>query len=153
MSKRRPSRLTFARSSLQQAQQLATSAPVTAPLPTVTGEPPPAATGADRRPNGELVTPPQGGAPAVLAAGAAQEAVGQAQTLLDAIEHTDADLAAAVGQLGAACSAVDQELAAAQRALVGGRGRCRRHRPARAAGPDPGDPRAWPARRRARPTR
>ena len=53
----------------------------------------------------------------MLAAGAAQEAVGQAQTLLDAVEHADTDLAAAVGQLAAACGAVDQELAAAQRAL------------------------------------
>ncbi|MET0967189.1 MAG: TPM domain-containing protein [Nakamurella sp.] len=111
------SRLTFARSSLQQAQQLATSAPVTAPLPTVPAGPSTAAPGQTVGPNGELVTPPQGGAPAVLAAGAAQEAVGQAQTLLDAIEHTDADLAGAVGQLGAACNAVDIELAAAQRAL------------------------------------
>lgn len=101
-------RLAFADSSARQAEQLVgagTAGPTaTQPLPA--------------QPAGVLVNP---GTPAVLAAGAAQEAVAQAQTLLDAVEHADTDLAAAVGQLGAACSAVDQELVAVRGTLSSAR--------------------------------
>ena len=97
-------RLNFADSSARQAQQLVgagTGGPTaTQPLP---AQP----TAAQNNP----------GTPAVLAAGAAQEAVAQAQTLLDAVEHADADLAAAGAQLGVACAAVDQELAAVRGTL------------------------------------
>ncbi|HEY4993682.1 MAG TPA: TPM domain-containing protein, partial [Nakamurella sp.] len=106
------SRLTFARTSLQQAQQLVAGvapAEVTAGVPAGAGTAAPAA--------GPPTTPQNPGAPAVLAAGAAQEAVGQAQTLLDAVERTESDLAAAAGQVAQACSAVDQELTAARTAL------------------------------------
>jgi len=101
------SRLTFARTSLDQARQLAAE-----PAATPSVEPAPAGAG----------TPPdvsaQPGATAVLAAGAAQEAVGQAQTMLDAVERIDADLNSAVGQLAQACTAVEQELAMNRAALA-----------------------------------
>lgn len=97
-------RLGFARSSLQQAQDLASGKS--------TGTPPGAV--------GPITEPQNPGAPAVLAAGAAQEAVGQTRTLLDAVERTATDLAAAIGQLGAACSAVEAELLAARQALAAG---------------------------------
>ena len=48
---------------------------------------------------------------------AAQEAVGQAQTLLDAIDKLGADLAQSVGQFDAARAPVDSELAAARSAF------------------------------------
>lgn len=54
---------------------------------------------------------------AVLAARAAQEAVTQATTLLDAIDRLDHDLAAAAAQLAAARSHVTSELADAKAAL------------------------------------
>jgi LPXTG-motif cell wall-anchored protein len=116
-------RLDFARSSLRQAEQLAlpgASAGASSTLPAVPG--PGAVASLDA---GAAVSPPVAGqqnpgAPSVLAAGAAQEAVGQAQTLLDAIEHTDADLGAAVGQLTAAATAVDAELSATRNALTSG---------------------------------
>ncbi len=135
------SRLTFARTSLQEAQQLAEppAGPATLPTPvasptasTPAGSTPAEHTSPDlqvvpgpespvqQQPVQQLPVRPQpvrAGAPAVLAAGAAQEAVGQATTLLDAVDRTAADLAAAAGQLPAACIAVDQELAAARRAL------------------------------------
>ena len=97
-------RLDFARNSLQQAQDLNSGKS--------DGTPP----GAD----GPVTTPQNPGAPAVLAAGAAQEAVGQAKTLLDAVDRTDADLAAAIGQLSATCTAVDSELLTARQALAAG---------------------------------
>ena len=136
-------RLDFARSSLRQAEQLAVpgaSAGASSTLPAVPG--PGAVASLDA---GAAVSPPVAGqqnpgAPSVLAAGAAQEAVGQAQTLLDAIEHTDADLGAAVGQLTAAATAVDAELSATRNALTFRRRRKRRTRAAGAARPDPGDP-------------
>ena len=108
-------RLDFARASLQQAQGLgAGPSPVdlgaSGTLPTLA-----TATTAD-----PITQPQNSGAPAVLAAGAAQEAVGQAQLLLDAIEHADTDLTAAAAQLIPACAAVDQELAVARQALAGG---------------------------------
>ncbi len=93
-------RLAFARTSLQQAQQAA---------------PGPVADGPPTLPQPGVPTAPA--AAAVLAAGAAQEAAGQATTLLDAVERTAADLATAAGQLVTAMTAVDQELAAARRAL------------------------------------
>ncbi len=102
------SRLTFARTSLDQARQLAAEPAADRPA----GRP-------RARPNLHAPdTPAQPGATAVLAAGAAQEAVGQAQTMLDAIERTDADLNAAVGQLAQACAAVEQELATNRAALA-----------------------------------
>ncbi|MGS0684754.1 TPM domain-containing protein [Nakamurella sp. GG22] len=133
-------RLTFARTSLQEAQQLAEppSGPATLPTPVASPEAPTQAGSTQAGSNQAGVTQAehtspdlqvvaqqpavrqpsvQPGAPAVLAAGAAQEAVGQATTLLDAVERTAADLAAAAGQLPVACTAVDQELAAARRAL------------------------------------
>ena len=108
------SRLTFARTSLQEAQQAgaaqvgATTASATAPVNVPIAEGPPTL------PQPGLAAP---AAPAVLAAGAAQEAVGQATTLLDAVERTASDLATAAGQLTAAIGSVDQELAAARHAL------------------------------------
>ncbi len=57
---------------------------------------------------------------AVLAARAAQEAVGQATTLLDAIDRLDHDLATAAAQLATARSHVTQELADATAALKQG---------------------------------
>ncbi len=130
-------RLTFARTSLQEAQQLAEppAGPATLPTPVASPDAPTRAGSTqagstraeDTSPDLQVVPdaaqpavrqpPVQPGAPAVLAAGAAQEAVGQATTLLDAVERTAADLAAAASQLPAACTAVDQELAAARRAL------------------------------------
>ena len=105
-----------------------------------------------RCPRNRWVPPPHAGAPrtAVLAAGAAQEAVGQAQTLLDAVERTDTDLAAAVGQLAAACAAVDQELAPAARS---GRRRVRTEGSLRAQLDQIQAMLGWPVRRRGRPTR
>ncbi len=100
------SRLTFARASLQEAQQAA------APVPVAGG---PVTDGPPTLPQPGVPAAPA--APAVLAAGAAQEAVGQATTLLDAVERTAIDLAAAAASLTTAISAVDQELAAARRAL------------------------------------
>ena len=99
------SRLTFARTSLDQARQLAAE-PAAAVQPSA-----PAAPGAPG-------SPAQPGATAVLAAGAAQEAVGQAQTMLDAVERIDQDLNAAGGQLAQACTAVEQELATNRAALA-----------------------------------
>ncbi|HEY5881502.1 MAG TPA: TPM domain-containing protein [Nakamurella sp.] len=96
-------RLQFARASLDQARQQAaapTPAESTLPLP---GQP---AVG--------TLAP---AAAAVLAAGAAQEAVDQARTLLDAIDRTSADLATAVSQLTSSIASVDQELASVRAAL------------------------------------
>src|SRR5664279_4281661 len=100
------SRLTFARTSLDQARHLA-AAPAA-------GATQPATPAAPATPD----APAQPGATAVLAAGAAQEAVGQAQTMLDAVERIDADLNAAGGQLAQACAAVEQELATNRAALA-----------------------------------
>jgi len=102
------SRLTFARTSLQQAEQLQAGATVGPVTPAA--QPSPQA--------GPITEPQNPGAPAVLAVGGAQEAVGQATTLLDAIERTDTDLAAAAGQLGTAITAVDHELADVHNALA-----------------------------------
>jgi hypothetical protein len=102
-------RLAFARTSLQQAQSIAADTGASGTLPTVGGQA-----------TGPITEPQSQGAPAVLAAGAAQEAVGQAQLLLDAIQHADTDLTAAVGQLAPACAAVDRELALARQTLAGG---------------------------------
>jgi hypothetical protein len=134
------SRLTFARTSLQQAQQSA-AAPAEAagqdptlpngvPVGAVSADPPtlpqpgvpavspasftPAEAGAPAAIQTSAAAP---AAPAVLAAGAAQEAVGQATTLLDAVERTATDLPTAAAQLTTAITAVDAELAAARRAL------------------------------------
>jgi len=97
-------RLQFARTSLDQARQQAAApspAESTLPLPgqVAPGDAPPAAT-------------------SVLAAGAAQEAVDQARTLLDAIDRTSADLATAVSQLAGSIASVDQELASVRAALA-----------------------------------
>jgi len=94
------SRLTFARTSLDQAGQLAAEPAAAATQPATPD------------------APAQPGATAVLAAGAAQEAVGQAQTMLDAVDRIDADLNAAGGQLAQACAAVEQELATNRAALA-----------------------------------
>ena len=94
------SRLTFARTSLDQARQLAAEPAAAATQPATPD------------------APAQPGATAVLAAGAAQEAVGQAQTMLDAVDRIDADLNAAGGQLAQACAAVEQELATNRAALA-----------------------------------
>ena len=94
------SRLTFARTSLDQARQLAAEPAAAATQPAAPD------------------APAQPGATAVLAAGAAQEAVGQAQTMLDAVDRIDADLNAAGGQLAQACAAVEQELATNRAALA-----------------------------------
>ncbi len=131
-------RLTFAQTSLDQANREAAEAAAAVPGPT--GAPVPAGPGSPGATGtapiemaaiaeavsggGAAAMPPvpTGGPPvqppeAVLAAGAAEEAVGQATTLLDAIERTQADLAAAGAHLGAAAGAVEQELAAARSAL------------------------------------
>ena len=96
-------RLDFARTSLDQARRSAagsTPAESTLPLP------------------GQPAAPPAAPDPAaVVAAGAAQEAVDQAKILLDAIDRAAADLGTAVTQLTAAISAVDQELATVRGAL------------------------------------
>lgn len=95
-------RLDFARTSLDQARRStagATPAESTLPLP---GQPP-AATHPDPA--------------AVVAAGAAQEAVDQAKTLLDAIDRAATDLGTAVDRLTSAIAAVDQELATVRGAL------------------------------------
>ncbi|WP_420123499.1 TPM domain-containing protein [Nakamurella sp.] len=96
-------RLEFARTGLDQARRSAagaTPAESTLPLP------------------GQPAAPPARPDPAaVVAAGAAQEAVDQAKTLLDAIERAAADLGAAVTQLTSAIAAVDQELATVRGAL------------------------------------
>lgn len=96
-------RLEFARTSLDQARRSAageTPAESTLPLP------------------GQLPMPPgQPDPAAVLAAGAAQEAVDQGRTLLDAIDRAAADLGTAVTQLTTATAAVDQELATVRGAL------------------------------------
>lgn len=96
-------RLEFARTSLDQARQAATAtAPAESTLP-LPGQPP----APSAQPNPA----------AVLAAGAAQEAVDQGRTLLDAIDRTAADLGTAVNQLTTAIAAVDQELATVRGAL------------------------------------
>jgi len=139
------SRLTFARTSLEQAQQLATAPlavapPGVSPAASPPGASPPGASPAAAPPTAAppAAAPPAAAPPtaadpdatgptssagqpvttAVLAAGAAQEAVGQAQTMLDAVDRAESDLATAAAQLGGACTAVEQELATNRAALA-----------------------------------
>ncbi len=100
------SRLAFARTSGQQAKTSAGDA-------TGAATPPAAGTMVP-------VVPDEARTTAVLAAGAAQEAVGQAQTLLDAVERTEGELADAGSRLGQAVAAVENELAANRSALAAG---------------------------------
>lgn len=96
-------RLDFARTSLDQARRSAagaTPAESTLPLPGQTPAP-----------------PAQPDPAAVVAAGAAQEAVDQAKILLDAIDRAATDLGTAATQLTSAIAAVDQELATVRGAL------------------------------------
>lgn len=127
------SRLAFARTSGQQAAASAADIRDAAPATgsgTAAGTPAPTGAPAAAPPSAPAAAP--AGAPAVpvvpddarttavLAAGAAQEAVGQAQTLLDAIERTEHELSEAGGRLAQAVSAVEAELAANRTALAGG---------------------------------
>ncbi len=109
-------RLQFARASLEQARQpTGPAAGVLAPGSASSGLASPAESTLPMPAQPAGVTPPP--ADAVLAAGAAQEAVDQARTLLDAIDRAASDLPTAVSQLAGAIASVDQELATVRAAL------------------------------------
>jgi uncharacterized membrane protein YgcG len=116
-------RLQFARTSLDEATKAAGGTPVGTTVATATGAagdaagaPAADAGGATASDAGATSSGADTGS-AVLAARAAQEAVRQASTLLDAIDRLDHDLAAAATQRATARAHVTDELADAQAAL------------------------------------